>query len=335
MGCIVAELKPVARLSRHVGAPAVCHAAAFAGACHQGLPAPDKGTSGAVGGAVGHCQGIFGFKGLGPAEFTAAAANALRQAGALWPDSHEVFLNNCPPDMSPSEYIRHVVQSLPEGRVPVAISPWNLTDNIGRIEELMASESGIRTNETMLLRILLNGAHCFGLVPDLLRRLVARFEEEKRVPWWPLLQANSRLDEWCRMQNALGELAQWTCIAVNPFVPKEFLEEHAGQIVVGQVPFGLAEDISEDGTITLSKGMQISGAPEGASYNLFEYFGTLRQLPGIPTVIALGPEQKGWTDKHNLERTARLNELLRPALTEVLWSQVEPERRDIVLGQAA
>jgi hypothetical protein len=90
-------------------------------------------------------------------------------------------------------------------------------------------------------------------------------------------------------------------VAVNPFMSPETFEYLRDQITVGQIPIGLSEGISSDGTIQLAPGMvRLTGAAgDRQAYSLPAYMENLSTLDTAPTLIVLGPALPEWSDMVN------------------------------------
>jgi hypothetical protein len=333
MGCHLAENAPLKKLSSELDLPLQCHS--FRRGCRQGLSQPTGEVAlGAPGAVLGYCQALFGLR-QGAAEHSTFVRDTLREINAPWWASHELFWQH-KGDREAGEFLDAALQPLlGSGRIPVVITGLDPAADSFAIEEILDARPACAAGETILFRLPLKSVESIPVAVALLHRLLDRAREEGVMPaWWPLFQANFAPTSWQAFRSAAGSAWSYANVAVNPFTHPESFDVVRSQVTVAQLPIGLAEGMSETGQIHLAPGMVISGAPDGASWNINDYANTLRQLPMAPTLIVLGPSLPEWTDDMNRQRLLRFLPLLQDACTRI-WKGLPAKRRDLILGLAA
>jgi hypothetical protein len=334
MACKIAENQPLSLLRRQLGTPNQCHS--LREECIHGYERHSgERIMGIPGAALGYCQGVF--KRAGGAEtHTQHVTRLLSEIGAPWAKSHELFWGNRR-DESPSEFVEQGMRPLwGSGRVPILITELDPARNIETIESIVATTPAIYPGEVVLIRLVLSGKESVDRASALIRRVFYESRMAKEMPkWWPLLQSDMKLEEWKRLEEVLGDDWRFVNVAVNPFMPSDVYEYLRDQITVGQVPVGLAEGVSSEGTIKLAPGMvRLTGAVDCAAYSLPEYMEQLSTLDTAPTLIVLGPSLLGWSDVINQRRIAALLPPLRDGCN-ILWGSLEASQRDMIWNLAA
>lgn len=240
-----------------------------------------------------------------PAAHTTLVHDSLKEAGAAFASSHELFLGHWQSsERSFEEWFALAAAPLvaQTGCVPVLITGLAATDPLAKTVFNAAHQLG----EPVLVRMLLGDVDASS---GLFRSLVAAVGERKRLPlWWPLIQAsaNTSLSEWQALATSLGDYWRYVCVAVDPFASSEVREFLRWQTVVVQIPVGGLEDIKD--VMQIPNGM-LSAFPDGVRYSLPEY---LASLPGDKKdiVIILGPSRPEWSCDYNIKRIVAIKELL-------------------------
>lgn len=333
MGCHLAENEPLKRLARDLHLPAQCHS--FRTGCLQGLKKPTgEVVLGAPGAVLGYCQALFGYAGE-PERHTRGFMGALKKIGAPWWASHELFWGNRGSE-TPAEFFDRAMGPLAgSGRIPVVISGLDPAKDAEEISSIIATAPAIAEGETILLRVVLSGPDSITAGAALLQGLLEDAQREGRMPrWWPLFQASLSVEGWQRFRAEAGEAWKYANLAVNPFTSEDAFALIKEQITVAQLTIGLAEGMSADGTIRLAPGMRISGAADGAAWNVFDFSRRLGEIDVVPTLIILGPSLEGWSEETNRARIERFLPLLNAACDNA-WSGLAAARKRMLLELAA
>jgi hypothetical protein len=254
----------------------------------------------------GFCQALFHQR-PNPTEHTRFVTEALARAGAKYTTSHELFFGHRASELAVCEFIERAVDPLREGDgcVPVVITGLEATDE--RVVEIFAVPRPLP--EPILVRLLVTERSIAQAVA-LQRQLIENVRTMREVPgWWPLFQGVFNPGGWEQFRVELGEDWAHTCCAVNPFTSQSELDMIAAQAVVAQIAVGDADGFNDE--VALPSGMKITGAPDGARYDLRAYLARIRQLPNRPVFILLGPTRPEWDDDHNVRRVSRALEVLR------------------------
>lgn len=334
MVCAISDNEPLSRLMADLNLAPRCHG--WRPHCVHGFAAVTGNVVlGLPGTALGYCQALFGYAG-DPLRHTEKVIEVLEQIGAPWSKSHELFWGNRRPEEAVCDFLEQSVRPLiGGGRVPILISGLDPAADCKTIEAINKARPAVPENESVLLRVVLKNEASVRQITGLMKRALGESHLAGAMPpWWPLLQGILDDDGWMKLQELLGSDWRYSNVAVNPFVTDAQFDLLAPQITVAQIPIGLAAGMSDDGVIRLASGMRIHGAPEGASYSLFDYIEKLSKLPSTPTLIILGPSLPEWSDKVNAQRIERLLPLLRRACDR-LWCMLPAERRDAVWKMVA
>jgi len=333
MVCAIADNSPLTLLQQSLELVPRCHS--YRQHCMQALEPQQGGFAlGIPGAAMGFCQALFNRVGKSKAHTTRVIA-LLEEIGAPWAHSHEMFWGYRA-DEGPSEFVAGgMAPLLGSGRVPILITSLDPSFDFETIASVLRTRPPVFEGETMLLRLILRDAESTHAAAKIIKSLLATARTDRKMPvWWPLLQAHMNVSEWLNLKRLLGADWAYVNIAVNPFTASSIFEEFADQITVAQVPIGLAEGMSLDGTVKLALGTRITGAPESGSYSLPGYIDQLACLGLTPTLIVLGPSLPHWTEQMNQHRIAALLPMLRAAC-DVLWQDLDENRRDFVWRMSA
>lgn len=327
MACKVAENIPLSKLRDDLGLPYQCHS--LREDCIHNYTKPSGNyTMGIPGAAIGYCQALFNNAG-NPEAHTNLVIDQLTQIDAPWLMSHELFWgynNNETADSFVSGAIKPL---LGEGRVPILITSLNPAKDLDEIKDITETQPPIFPGETALLRVVIDSDESIDNSIKIMKETLDKSRSNKEMPkWWLLLQGEIEEAKWIDVKNRMGEDWKYVNIAVNPFTYNLIPGFCLSQVTVAQVVVGHKSGIYDDGVITISEGMKISGAKEGDTYNIFRYFNELKKLILIPTLIVLGPSLPNWTVDENKERLNKLIPLLKSACNE-LWSEIG-NRRDVV-----
>jgi hypothetical protein len=311
MVCKVADNPPLKKLRNDLGFKPVCHS--FRASCIHRLPTPSKDYNlGGPGAAIGYCQALFNKVGS-PHENTNNVVSLLQEIGAPWAKSHELFWGY-KGESSTEEYVVDASGPLiGDGRVPILITALNAGSDQAEISKILSAPTSVVPGETILLRILIDDVDSAKAAVVQMRILIARARNENQMPqWWPLIQGALTVNEWREVQLMAGEMWPYFNIAATPWTSSAAYNLIKDQITVAQVPVGLKEGISLDGTVVMvDKHIKLPGTPEtDAVYNLLEYFETLKNSVSAPTLIVLGPSKPEWTEEINKARLQALLPLL-------------------------
>ena len=287
MTCKMTENPPLEQLQAALGLKEKCHSRRAV--CIRGMESPGKGLLAARGAGFGCCQGLFEVT-TEPSKHTERVKDFLKKAGAPWPNSQEICLN-LRNGMGIKQYLIDTTAPLElNGRVPVVITNLNpgIDTHMDEINAIMATKLNIAPGETILVRVVPDGKKAMDAIARKMEEIVASAWQEGKMPaWWPLIQFKWT-ETWRDLRESLGEeLWRYTNIAINPLRPtgtsSYFPPKIKKQLVVAQIPLGLAEGVNEKtGEITVSAG----------AYNLFDYFRQLgEELEAAPTGIFLGQSQ--------------------------------------------
>jgi hypothetical protein len=334
MICSISENEPLNRLLSDVNLPPRCHG--WRKHCVHGFAAVSGNVIlGLPGTALGYCQALFSKAGS-PANHTQTVINWLERIQAPWSRSHELFWGHRRSDQAIASFLQESIQPLVgSGRVPILISSLDPASDGDVFEAITRTRPAIPENESVLLRVVLKNEVSIRRIVGSMKRAVGDSYITESIPsWWPLLQGAMEDGGWERLQKLLGSEWRYANVAVNPFISDQEFETVAPQVTVAQIPIGLADGMSDDGTIRLPRGMKIHGAKENDTYSLFDYVRKLSTLPSPPTLIVLGPSAPGWTNEMNAARIERLLPLLRRSC-DLLWHMLPTERRDQVWKMAA
>lgn len=340
MACDIANNGPLQLLRKRLGVPEHCHSSLRLGGCHHHLAENEDMTAvrGGMGAVLGWCQALFPHKNQWPADHTEYISAMLTNLNAFWPKSQEIYYGHRPPAMSATDFLTQAMRPLlGAGRIPVIITSFDASQ-VDEVSEIVGSNPPIAAGETVLVRLLLTPGSIAPAV-KLVEGLIEEAGQLGQMPkFWPLFQgvASTMHNEWSEFLELLGNNRQFINIAINPFSGRVPCFLAGDQIVVAQVPIGLADGMEDNGTIKLAPGMSITDAAAEESYNLFRYaemFNCIRS--GVmPTVIVLGPSLPQWTEQMNFDRVKKANELV-GQMTQILWKEIPSSRREEVLGLPA
>ncbi len=326
MTCKIADNEPLKRLREDLDLPFQCHS--FREHCAQGYErATGDLALGVPGAALGYCQALFNRQ-RSPDVHTEYVQQRLSEIGAPWANSHELYWGYRHEETA-SEFLQKGMRPLlGEGRVPILITGLDPAEDQEQIEEILETRPPVFSGETILIRVVLKSDKSIPPIVDVSRRLLEQTREQHCIPpWWPLIQGNLSVAQWTAAIRAFWKEWRYVNVAVNPFTPPEVAELLRDQITVAQIPVGLAEGIHSSGTIILPPGMKVSGASDGAKYNLLNFMDSLLPLKTAPTLIVLGPSSPEWPDHWNVERLKELLPILRAGV-EQLWRGIGGQRRE-------
>jgi hypothetical protein len=333
MVCSISDNTPLKRLQVELGLPSQCHS--IRPHCIQGH---EKVTGdyalGLPGTALGYCQALFTYAG-DPSTHTRKVARLLTEIGAPWANSHELFWGHRQLE-TPSEYVGKAVEPLlGTGRVPVLITGLDPAKQQDEIRSILNTSPAVQPGETILVRMVLSDSESLSEAASLIRTLILDSKQKAQMPnWWPLFQGDLKAEQWAILWDLLDEDWKYVNIAINPFTSQEVFNLLREQITVAQIPVGLAEGISSDGTIQLAPGMKILGAEDNTMYSLPGFVEKLNSLFSPPTIIILGPSLPEWSDEMNKARLAKLLPALRKCCDE-LWSDLSEAKRNAVWNMIA
>jgi hypothetical protein len=318
MSCLIGHIAPVQNLLRELGVTPEC--TSWRQFCRRGLEKRQRSELlGAYGAALGYCQGLVP-RDSSPATHTRALAKLLSDIGAPCARSHELFWGHVA-GRPVGEFVDDATLPLRgSGRVPVFITPLDVERDGATIEALFETALSADCDRPILVRLVLGSDSSIVPAAAMMRRLLDRARAARQLPqWWPLFQANIKYHAAAELKRHAGDDWRYYCFAVNPFVAPETLSFLGTQVVVAQVPVGLASGISADGAIQLPHGMAISGATSSkCSYSLPAFAGCIAALGVRPTVIIVGPSAQDWNLDIARERLQRLMALM-PATLSTMW----------------
>lgn len=333
MACSIADNTPLKKLQVDLGLPPQCHS--LRAHCIQGYESRTvEHTLGLPGTAIGYCQALFNYAG-DPVSHTSKVIRLLKEINAPWANSHELFWGHKKQE-SPTEFVEQAISPLLGiGRVPVLITGLDPAQQKEEIEGILETSPAVQPGETILVRMVVNDKQSIKAAASLIHSLADTCRDNIAMPkWWPLLQGDLNIGQWELLQSLLGKDWRYVNTAVNPFVTDEVLEFLQDNITVAQIPIGLAEGISVDGTIRLAAGIKIMGASDQSSYSILDFVNVLSTLEYPPTLIILGPSLPEWTDVINQERLDALFPILRKAC-DSLWGGVSDVRRETIWNMSA
>lgn len=327
MACAVAENSPLERLRVRIGAPPLCHSRRPG--CMHGLASADEGkVLGSQGAAIGYCQALFRYSGS-TASHTAQVLRQLREAGAPWAWSHELFWGFKQPQEQTRCFVSEGMRPLSNsGRVPVVISGLDPAVDEEEVGKIVGTDVPVADGATVLLRVVLRSEASIEPFCRLHAVLVERALRSGRIPqWWLLAQFLGGREGLGSLKAKLGSNVSYVNVAVNPFSDAAVYDHFPDEIVVAQTPIGDADNIHDDGTILIPSNMAIAGANDVRLWSLPTYVERVGGLGSSPTYIVLGPALPGWTDRINIDRVGRFAGLLRssrlwPFLNEVAEARV-------------
>lgn len=247
----------------------------------------------------GYCQGLFPVLGS-PGEHTKYLAKMLAVAGARYPNSHELCLDTKPSSESVERWLTEATEPFRNGNGCVPVLITNLGVGESMIGRIFASPR--QFDEPVLVRMLITeDSESFFCAAYRMERLVEQVRSEKIVPaWWPLFQGNMSVNGWKQLRQDLGEYWKYVCVAMNPFMGPGVQNLLFANIVVAQVPIGLADGIESNKIII-----------NGTSYSLDEYCAHINALPHRPVFIVLGQSLPEWSEDMNVSRVSRAIEVLK------------------------
>lgn len=249
---------------------------------------------------AGYCQALFTAR-PHPGEHTRFFVDALGEAQARYPTSHELFLGHKPPEMTVAAFIADAVAPFRDGDgcVPVLITGLEASDAM--IADIFAVPAPM--SEPVLVRMLV-GERSITHAAELMRNLVANVRTSKAFPgWWPLFQTTFDADTWKQFRTAMDDTWRYSAVAINPFVWPDVLEVVGEQVAVAQLPIGHAEGI---GSSRIDLGpVRVTGAQPDEGYDVSAFAKMLQALPHRPVNIVLGPSQPQFDDAENARRLAR------------------------------
>lgn len=303
MVCRIADNPALERLRADIGADRLCHSQRVD--CIHRLPrAEEAGFYGIAGAFMGYCQALFALKDS-HARNTERVTALLEQENLPWARSHELFYGH-KGQLPVGEFVADAAAPLRRfGRVPILISGLDPCADAEEVRAIFSSPAEVIRGETVLVRLVLGSESSFDALEAMFRALVDTATRERKMPrWWPLVQSGGSAAQWSALQKRLGPLWRYLNVAVNPFTPADQWDVLADQIMVAQFVVPHSSDISSDGDVRITEGMNISGTARGASYNIHEMIGLASQLKSWPTAIFLGPTLEGWSDEENARRVA-------------------------------
>ena len=335
MVCKVADHKPLVSLREELGLTPQCHS--LRDRCIHGyMRQTGDYTMGIPGAALGYCQALFNRAG-GPEIHTEEVTRLLSEIDAPWAKSHELYWGNRQ-DETPAQFVEEGMRPLwGSGRVPILITELDPAKDMEIINSIVAAKPAVYPGEVVLIRLALSSQDSISPAVDLVNRLLSESLSTRTMPaWWPLFQSGMDVAGWGNFKEQLGDAWKFMNLAVNAFTPSDVFEYVREQVTVAQVPVGLAEGISADGTIQMAKGMvRLTNAPgECASYSLPDYMERLTTLETAPTLIVLGPSLPEWDEATNQKRIAALLPHLK-AGCDKLWGSLAESHRDMIWGLAA
>ncbi len=228
MTCRIADNKKLQELSNDIGLAPICHSSRAD--CHRGLERSNgQYTLGAIGSAIGYCQGLFNRHG-DPSEHTKYLADKLQQIGAPLPFSHELLwaYKGCE---LPSEYRRKACEPLlGTGRVPIIITNFDPATEIKEIADMFESDVPVYSGETMLVRLTLSSEESAFECAKLLNGLVIEATRAGQMPkMFPLFQADLCPEHLETLKKLAWKFKKYVNIAANPFTDQGVFEvERAG-----------------------------------------------------------------------------------------------------------
>lgn len=338
MACRIALHKPLERMRRKIMAETRCHSSRPH--CQMGFKSGDaddelKTVLGIQGAAIGYCQGLINpLSESTPESHTAYFSKQLQEIAAPFYKSHELLITLKPEKMPIGEYVqRAVAPLLKEGRVPILITDYDPAKDSEEILEIFNSPSPIRDDESILVRMVLNRQESLDLIATLINEKVAVAKETHKMPkWWPLLQTGKDfpVDYLHNLHDLVGSNWEYVALATHPF-SLNVAEEFSYNTIVAQWLVGKHKGIYPNGDISLHT-LGCIGEGE-ASYNLFEYGRTIKELELNPTSILCGGSMPYWTEEQNLHRLRQYIPLFNEAIKEI-W-KVSKAQANVFLEMAA
>lgn len=333
MGCSIAENEPLKLLRKELGIADQCHSLRTDCFHDLGRPRGDFAL-GIPGAALGYCQALFKKQGQSE-ENTQNILELLETIDAPWSKSHELFWGNKISESTEEFLSGSVKPLLGQGRMPVLITPLDPKENIGTIREIILCKPITFEGETTLVRVVLSNRKSVENIVQLMLEVLTESRASKKMPrYWFLLQATSEFVEWKYMAELMKDDFHFVNIAVNPFTVRLLPEFCWNMVTVAQIIVGGKDGIAENGSVTIPKGMKITGAKDGDSYNIYDFIKILQRCETSPTLILLGPSLPDWDNSYNSERLQKILPILKDACN-YLWDGIKPQRRELVWNLSA
>lgn len=320
--CNTQEIKQLEDMRLAIGAPEVCL---------------NPGDDGKVHYLLGYCQGLFNQEGGSPPEHTNLVTRLLERVRAPMPKSHELFIGLKKRDVSIKEYLIAAAQPLlKDGRVPVIITMYDPATDMEKINELFSTPSPAAANHTILVRIGLGSRASFAPIAALMQQLHREAVRTGIMPqYWPLIQADFGVTEWQAFRAAVGEeVWKHVTIAATPFMPLETLKGLASNIAVYQFFVGRADDVKENGDVTVPRIACVGRAGSPRTYNVMAYAQSLVAFGLSAQVGIVCGQSQGWSQEENVERVRRYLPLLEQAV-KTLWAREISEKVALYYAQPA